>query len=37
MEARLVCVPRQTVAWYYMKFLRLWRGDELFEIKFEFK
>ena len=34
---RLVCVPRQIIAWYYMKLLHLWRGDELFEITFEFK
>ena len=27
----LVCVPRQIAAWYYMKLLRHWRGDELFK------
>ena len=32
-----ICVPRQIVAWYYMKFLHLWRADELFKTNFEFK
>ena len=32
----LVCVPRH-IAWYYMKFLHLQTGDELFGINFEFK
>ena len=32
----LFSVPRQIVAWYYMKFLHLWRGNELFKINFEF-
>ena len=32
MLRRLVCVPRQIIAWYYMKCLHIWRGDELFEI-----
>ena len=33
----LLCVPRQIAAWYYMKLLHVWRGDELFEVNFEFK
>ena len=33
----LLCVPRQIVAWYYLKFLLFWRGNGLFEINFEFK
>ena len=32
----LLCVPRHR-AWYYMKFLHLWTGGELFKINFEFK
>ena len=28
--------PRQIVALYYMNFLHLWRGDEPFEMNFEF-
>ena len=34
---RLVCIPWQMAAWYYMKLLSLWRGYEIFKISFEFK
>ena len=33
----LFCVPRQIVAWHYMKILHLCRENELFKINFEFK
>ena len=33
----MVCVPKQIVSWYYMKLLDLLRGNELYEINFEFK
>ena len=33
----MVCIPRQIAAWYYMKLLRPWIGDKLFDINFEFK
>ena len=32
-----VFVARQIVVWYYMKLLCLRKGDQLFEINFEFK
>ena len=30
-------VSKQIVVWWYMKILYLWKGNELFEINFEFK
>ena len=31
----LIILPRQMIAWYYMKFLHLWRKNDHFETNIE--